>query len=91
MVKTKKSFKHYSRLLIFVAFVVNYFHVALAVDGTNVLIVALEREFGWTRMAINSATSAGALASVVAAFLLGTMIMRVGIKKIMLSDMLTQN
>lgn len=82
--KTKKNFKYYSKLLIFVAFVVNYFHVALAVDGTNVLIVALEREFGWTRLAINSATSAGALFSVVSAFIIGTLIMKVGIKKIMI-------
>lgn len=58
------------------AFFVQYFQVALAVDGVNVLIIALERDFGWSRLEINSAVSMGALLSVIGVFAFGTLIMK---------------
>ncbi len=77
----KYSFAFYSVCIIVASFVVQYFQVALAVDGTNVLIVALEREFGWTRLAINSAISLGALLSIVGVVGFGTLIMKTSNKK----------
>jgi MFS family permease len=57
--------------------------VALAVDGTNVLIVALENEYGWSRLAVNSAISMGALLSVIGVVGFGTLIMKASNKKIL--------
>ena len=74
--KQPKSFKFYTGLIIVAAFFVQYFQVALAVDGVNVLIVALERDFGWSRLEINSAVSMGALLSVIGVFAFGTLIMK---------------
>jgi MFS family permease len=74
-VKQRKSFKFYTTLILIAAFFVQYFQVALAVDGVNVMIIALE-EYGWGRMEINSAISLGALLSVIGVFVFGTIIMK---------------
>jgi nitrate/nitrite transporter NarK len=74
-VKERKSFKFYTTLILIAAFFVQYFQVALAVDGVNVMIIALE-EYGWGRMEINSAISLGALLSVIGVFTFGTIIMK---------------
>lgn len=71
----RKSFKFYTTLILIAAFFVQYFQVALAVDGVNVMIIALE-EYGWGRMEINSAISLGALLSVIGVFAFGTIIMK---------------
>ncbi len=77
----KLSFSFYSISIIVASFVVHYFQVALAVDGTNVLIVALENEYGWSRLAINSAISLGSLLSIAGVIGFGTLIMRTSNKK----------
>ncbi|MCP3940175.1 MAG: MFS transporter [Desulfobacteraceae bacterium] len=79
----KMSFSFYSICIIVASFVIQYFHVALAIDGTNVLIVALEKEYGWTRLAINSTISMGALLSILGVIGFGTLIMKTSNKKIM--------
>lgn len=78
------NFKKYSIIVIVYSFILQYLNIGLVVDGMNVLYPALEQAHGWTRGAIGAATSAAVYIAIVAGVIIATLIMKFGIRKIML-------
>ncbi len=79
----KKDFWKSAYFIIFFAFIINYFNATLATDTFNVITPVLEKTFGWTRGQINYPATIGTLLSIATYFIFGTLIIKFGIKKIM--------
>ncbi len=80
---TGKKYIVYSTTLIVYVFIMQYLNVALVVDGMNLLYPSLEAKFGWTRAALGAATSGAVYVSIVSAVIIGTLMMKFNIKKIL--------
>lgn len=78
-----KKYLVFSTVLIVYVFIMQYLNVALVVDGMNLLYPALEAKFGWTRAALGAATSGAVYLSIIAAVVIGTLMMKFNIKKIL--------
>ncbi|MCP4158375.1 MAG: MFS transporter [bacterium] len=83
----KKKYTVYSIIIIIFAFLLQYLNIGLVVDGMNVLYPALEAKFGWTRGALGAATSAAVYIAIIAGVVIGTLMMKFNIKRIMLPAM----
>ena len=86
--QAKKSFSYYSAILIAYIFILYYFTVALQMDGMNILLPALEAKFGWSRGKITGAITIGSFLAVIFGYLVGTLILRFNVKKIMIPTIL---
>ncbi len=86
--KAKKGFGYYSAVLIGYVFILQYFTVALQMDGMNILLPALEAKFGWSRGEITVAISIGSFLAVFFGYLVGSLIMRFEVKKVMVPALL---
>ena len=83
MDNVRKKYTVYSIILIVYVFIMQYLNVALTVDGMNLLYPSLEAKFGWTREALGVATSGAIYFSMIAAVIIGTLMMKFNIKKIL--------
>jgi len=57
-------------------------------DGMNILLPALEEKFGWSRGEITGAISIGSFLAIIFGYLVGSLIMRFDVKKIMIPALL---
>lgn len=80
---TRKKYTVLSTILIVYVFIMQYLNVALVVDGMNLLYPALEAKFGWTRAALGAATSGAVYVAIISGVVIGTLMMKFGIKKIL--------
>ena len=84
MDSARKKYTVFSTILIVYVFILQYLNVGLVVDGMNLLYPALEAKFGWTRAALGVATSGAVYLSIIAAVVIGTLMMKFNIKRILL-------
>ena len=83
-----KSFRYYGFVNITFSFLVFYFAVSLTNDALNTIIPALEQMHGWTRGQITSSVTAGALVSIFLFYVLGTLTLRLGVRRVMTASLL---
>lgn len=73
----------YGWRIVAAAFVILFITVGIALYTPSVFLLALEKEFGWSRAAISGATSIGALVSALLSPLVGGWIDRWGARRVM--------
>ncbi len=88
MDNTRKKYTVYSTILIVYVFIMQYLNVGLVVDGMNLLYPSLEAKFGWTRAALGAATSGAVYVSIVSAVIVGTLMMKFNVKKVLQPTMM---
>ena len=81
--QTASKFRYYSFITIAYSFLLFYFGVALINDGLNVIIPYVESMHGWTRGQVTSVLSIAALISIIVSYIAGTLVLRFGVKKIL--------
>ncbi len=80
---TAPKFRYYSFVTTAYSFLLYYFGVAFLVDGLNVIIPFVENMHGWQRGHITAVASIAGLIAVAIIYFVGTLVMRFGVKKIM--------
>lgn len=78
------KFRKHSLAIIIYAFLLQYINICLVVDGMNILYPALEAKHGWSAMETGGVTTIAIYIAMVTAIVFGTLIMKFGIKKIMI-------
>ena len=78
------KFRYYSFVTTAYSFLLFYFGVALLNDGLNVIIPFVENMHGWTRGQITSVVSIAALISIIASYIVGTLVLRFGVKRLLI-------
>ncbi|MHA2937148.1 MFS transporter [Vibrio sp. RC27] len=84
----RKSFKYYSIINVVFSFLTFYFSVSLTNDALNTILPALEQMNGWSRGQITSAVSIGAIISIFSIWLLGTLVLKGGVRKVLSTSLL---
>jgi sugar phosphate permease len=79
----QKGFLKYGICILFVTFFTLYFYATLGTDTTNVLQPTLEADYGWSRDIVMAPVTIGGLLSIISAFVISTVILKIGIKKIL--------
>ncbi len=79
----KMSFKAYTALITLGGFVFFLFQTALCMDVMSVILASIEDTRGWSAADLNAVTSAATFAGVVAPFVLGTIFMKLGLKRVL--------
>ena len=78
----QKRFRIFGAITIIFTMLIFYGTVSMQMDALNVLIPVFEADYGWSRVAINQATSVGSGVAIATGFLAATLAMRLGIKRV---------
>jgi len=76
------SFRLYSTVTIVFTMLIFYFTVAMQMDIMNVMVPIWEADYGWSRVDINHAVSAGSAVAIAASFIGASLALVFGIKAI---------
>ena len=79
--RVAQKFRYYSFVTTAYSFLLFYFGVALLNDGLNVIIPFVENMHGWSRGQVTSVVSIAALISIIVSYIVGTLVLRFGVKK----------
>jgi len=82
------SFRRKSIPVLLISFFLLYFYSGLQNDHLNVLTPYYSAHYGWDSVTITNPVTCAGFVGIVATFLVGTLLIRVGIKKILIPSMI---
>lgn len=86
--KKEKNFRAYSIPVIIISFLAMYMYSGLQNDHTNVLQPYMSSTFGWSATKITNPMTFGAYFVIVFTFIVGTLLLKIGVKKVMTMGLL---